>query len=103
MTVYTAETKIRTTTMKLCFAKCACSRQEHSLIFEYDAEDDEVVAYVYLDQYLPWWRRVWTAIRYVFQRSERWGHYDTTVWTREMFTKLGEWMLSHKEEKHERT
>lgn len=70
------------------YLECACSSDEHTLRFTLDKEDGEIYTSVYLNRYLPWYKRAWHALRYVFGYHCKYGHWDCTVINREGAAKL---------------
>jgi hypothetical protein len=44
---------------------CACGSLDHVIQFHMDEEYGELHIDVMLNHYLPWWRRLWLACRYV--------------------------------------
>lgn len=65
--------------MKVNYIDCACSDPKHTLRFTSDAELSEFVTEVHLNQYYGFFKRVWLAIKYVFGRSNKNGHFDCTI------------------------
>lgn len=61
------------------FFDCGCSSFDHLIRFNYDAEDNELFLDVHLFQYRNVFKRIWLAIKYVFNNSSRYGHYDVTI------------------------
>ena len=58
------------------YFECQCGSPEHALVFTLDKEDNEIYTSVFLDQYRPWWHRIWVAIKYVFGYKCMYGHFD---------------------------
>jgi hypothetical protein len=59
------------------YFECSCHSPEHTLRFWFD--DDEDYPFVYASVFLgsvPWRRRVWLGIRYIFGYKCRYGHFD---------------------------
>lgn len=59
------------------YFECRCHSPEHTLRFWFD--DDEEYPCVYASVFLgsvPWPRRVWLGIRYIFGYNCRYGHFD---------------------------
>ena len=58
------------------FFQCECHTREHMVvvnIYGWDSDDPDFIMAVTADHHLPWYRRIWPAIRYVFgQPSLRW-------------------------------
>ena len=57
--------------------ECTCSTFDHNVRFETDNELGSITISVPLNHWLPWWKRLWLAVKYVLGRTERYGHYDT--------------------------
>lgn len=70
------------------YLECACDSDEHTLRFTLDKDDGEIFTSVYLNQWLPWYKRVWRALRYVFGYRCKYGHWDCTIINREGARKL---------------
>ena len=59
------------------FFECHCFAEEHTIKFSYEEEYNELYLSVFLNQYRPWWHRIWVATKYVFGYKCRYGHWDT--------------------------
>lgn len=61
------------------YFECACGSPEHTIRFTLDKQDDPPVIYCdfYLDQYLPWYRRVLVAVKYIFKIKPQYEHFAT--------------------------
>lgn len=64
--------------------ECQCSSDEHTLKFTLDEtsgdfEDLEIWTAVFLNQYRPWWKRVWVGLKYIFGYNSRYGHWDCFI------------------------
>lgn len=70
------------------YLECACDSTEHVLRFTLDRESDEIYTDVYLNPWLPWHKRAWRALRYVFGYRCKYGHWDCTIINREGAKKL---------------
>jgi hypothetical protein len=57
--------------------ECQCTTFDHNIRFEVDSETGDISISVPLNHWLPWWKRMILAVKYVFMRTERYGHYDT--------------------------
>jgi len=57
--------------------ECTCMTFDHNVRFEVDNEIGTISISVPLNHWLPWWKRLLLAIKYVFGKTERYGHYDT--------------------------
>ncbi len=65
--------------MQPLYAECQCSDFNHLIRFNLDKDDGEVFLDTHLNQYLPWYRRIAIAWRYIFGRIDKFGHYDCTM------------------------
>ena len=61
------------------FFECRCGANEHTLRFILDLEERELYASIFLDPTLPWWRRLWIGIKYIFGVVPSFGHFGTWV------------------------
>lgn len=82
--------------MKTFWTDCECSCDEHSFRFCYVPnpwEDDppELYINVYLTK-RGFFRRLWTALRYVFGYKCRYGHWDTGDINRKSVQELRGWL-----------
>ena len=61
---------------------CNCHNLEHHLIFHFDP-DDNYNEFMYvnmnLNHYLPWYKRIGLAIKYIFGYKCQYGHYNEVV------------------------
>lgn len=58
---------------------CQCGDFNHVFRFVLDEVDGEVWLEININPYLPWYKRVWEAVRYVFGCRPVYGHYDVTL------------------------
>jgi len=59
------------------FFSCQCHSPEHTLQFLFDEEENELSTSVFLgNEYMPWWKRLWIGIKYIFGYKCRYGHFD---------------------------
>lgn len=70
--------------------ECQCSDFNHIFRFTLDPEDGDLWLDVRLNYYDPWYKRIWTAIKYVFKRTSRYGDYDVTMLRPEDLPRLRE-------------
>jgi len=77
------------------YFECMCHSPEHVLRVEIDEDFKCVVFTTYLDHYLPWYKRIIVAIRYVlgFEPSQ-YGHFSETLLKDEDTKKLIELLES---------
>lgn len=67
---------------------CDCGSDEHTFKFAYDPDDGDLYLSVYLDQYRTFFQRLGTAIKYAFGYTSKWGHWDTTILSRDDAARL---------------
>lgn len=63
------------------YIECECSSLEHTMRLNWDnesSEEDAVWFDIYLNQYRPWYKRIWPAIQYVFGHKSKFGDFDVT-------------------------
>ena len=63
------------------YIECQCMCDEHVLRISTDPYDHiaTVAISYYLNDWDGVWKRIWRAFKYIFKRSCRWGHFDTTI------------------------
>ena len=65
------------------YFECACGSAEHTIRFTLDIEDKEdppmIFGDIYLDHYMPWWKRIWVAFKYVFRLPPQNSHFDSWI------------------------
>lgn len=59
---------------------CQCANVEHQMIFSAEAEDesDWVFVSIHLAP-LPFWKRLWHGIKYIFGYRSRYGDFDEII------------------------
>jgi hypothetical protein len=67
---------------------CECHSDEHVFSFVFDPEDGELILSTYLHQYQGFFKRIWTAVKYVFGYKSKYGHWDTTLLDAESIERL---------------
>lgn len=58
---------------------CKCYSPEHSFIFMYDEDDNELYFEVHLSNYLPFYKRVIQGFRYMFGYKSKYGNFDSVI------------------------
>lgn len=58
---------------------CNCSGLDHNVVFDYDEQYGELIIHAQLNHYLPWYKRIPLAIRYIFGYDTHRCHYIETV------------------------
>jgi len=61
------------------FFECRCGSNEHTLQFTYDKEDHEIYTSVFLNDWLPWYKRIYRAVKYVLGYKCQYGHWDCWI------------------------
>lgn len=88
-----------------CTIICGCESPEHQIIFAHEKienkghphyEDDFYVE-VHLHQYRSFFKRLWVAVKYVFGYHCKYGHWDTTIFTKEDATKLKDFLEKYEQ------
>lgn len=72
--------------------ECQCNSFDHLVRFTLDPEDGDVYLDVRLNHWVPWWKRAWNAVRYVFKRASAIGHYDCVLLKEEDYDRLRDLM-----------
>lgn len=57
--------------------ECTCSSFDHNVRWEVDKEMGTISLSLPLNHWRKWYSRVWLGLKYIFGRTERYGHYDT--------------------------
>ena len=72
------------------YIQCDCHSHDHLLVAELahfpleDGGDRNMFSFgVQMNHYLPWWRRIWVAIKYAFGGACDYGHWDCVIVTHE--------------------
>lgn len=75
--------------MDVVHIDCECSSFDHTIRFCLDQETGDLWLHTRLTTFLPWYKRIWRAIGYVFRpgRSSQ-GHYDETYISHADFDRL---------------
>ena len=60
---------------------CACSSDEHQIIIHKDEEDNMIYCTIHLVA-LPFWQRIWAAIKYIFGYKCRYGNFEEFIFTK---------------------
>ncbi len=61
------------------FFECNCGSKEHTLRFVLDKDEHEIYVSIFLNQWRPFYKRIWVALKYVFGYKSKYGHWDN--WT----------------------
>ena len=52
---------------------------EHTLRVLYHKDSGEITFYQYMHAWFPWYKKIWTMIKYIFGYYHGYGHYDCTL------------------------
>ena len=62
------------------YFECQCCCEEHMVKLAYDPGDNEIYFAYYLNDWDRLYKRIWSAIKYIFKKEPcRWGHFDCTL------------------------
>jgi len=65
--------------------ECACHDPFHHIVLDWDEDDKEVLIYIQMKHYLPFHKRVWKAIQYVFKLdAPRIDYVETVIRDKEL-------------------
>lgn len=67
---------------------CVCNNTEHQLIFSYDTEWDDVFVSTYLKPESSIYKRICTAIKYIFGYKSKYGDFDEFIFKKSDVDKL---------------
>jgi hypothetical protein len=91
------------------FYECDCGSDEHTLRFILDLDkretknpDPMIYTNVYLNNWEHWYKRVWTAIKYVFGYKCKYGHWDCFILRYEDADRMIAMLTKLKEAKNEK-
>jgi hypothetical protein len=76
------------TDLNRVYFDCKCSDFNHVFRFVLDESSGDVWLEVHLNVCEPWYKRLWTAVRYFFGKTKAYGHYDTTLLREDDFVKF---------------
>ena len=63
------------------FFECDCGSDEHTLRFtlDKDPEDPGIHTSIFLNDWRPWWKRLYVGIRYALGYKCKYGHWDAWI------------------------
>ena len=70
------------------YFECSCGSTEHTIRFTIDKGDKELHTDIYLNQWRPFWKRVWVGIRYIFGYKCKYGEWDCWILNEDDTTRL---------------
>jgi hypothetical protein len=74
--------------MEVHFFSCECSDFNHIVRFDYDDDDGDLCVTVRLNSWGRWYKRLWSALKYVFGSDTAYGHWDVTILREDDYHKL---------------
>ena len=76
--------------MKIEHYDCVCHSSDHTLRTVFVESDDDKAFYLEMQlcPYLPWYKRLWIGVRYIFGIKSDCGHWDTFEFNKESALKL---------------
>lgn len=75
--------------------KCECGdTKDHLVILEFDEQDwkDTVTIGLYMNHYLPWYKRLVNAVKYVFGIDNTYQHYVEAMYNKKTIGELRKWL-----------
>jgi len=71
------------------YFECACGSVEHTLRFSLDKDDPPIIyGDIYLSHYIPWYKRIYVAFKYIFKISPHHNHFDNWIMRKEDALKM---------------
>jgi len=82
---------------------CECSSSEHQLVLQYiygndECDSDMLQFQMHLKPTYGFWKRAWSAIRYIFGYRSRFGHWDDFLVDPKNCDKIIEYLTMLKED-----
>ena len=66
-------------TRKVEYFECCYHSLDHTIKFEYEEEYNELTLSISLFQFNNFFKRIWIALKYIFNQANRYGHYDCVI------------------------
>ena len=85
------------------YMECQCMSPEHLVKFHLDLEDGDLCLDFHLANWLPWYKRIWVAIKYIFGYTSKYGHFDELIFKDQDVDKLIELLVHQKKIKEHAT
>ncbi len=70
------------------YFECACGSPEDTIRFTLDKELGMIYCDFYLNHYIPWYKRIWIAIKYIFKIPPHHPHFASWIMKRNDNIKL---------------
>lgn len=96
------------------FFVCSCGNWQDMVVVEYDRSDwgekfddehrldDTLYFHVQMNHFLPWYKRAWRAIMYVFARDAKWIHWSESLVTKDDAIRMREILTEYIDSPHAR-
>ena len=85
--------------LNINYIECACYAPEHAIRFTFDESDGELYAEVQLIP-VPWYKRIWRALKYIFNYNITYGYFDCTIINPEQYDGLIDIIIKAKNYKY---
>ena len=79
------------------YMECKCMSPEHLVRFHLDTVDGDLCLDFHLDTYLPWYKRAWRGLKYLFGYKSKYGDFDELLFKEDDLVKLQEILKYQKE------
>ena len=86
-----------TTNYHVEYMECLCQSPEHLIKFHLDLEDGDLCLDFHLADWKPWYKRIGTAISYIFGYKSKYGSFDEFIFKDEDIKKLIE-LINYQQE-----
>ncbi len=94
------------------FFVCSCGNWQDHIVMELDRSnwgeqfdgmlDDSLHLHVQMNHFLPWYKRAWRALMYVFARDAKWIHWSETMIKKSDAIRMRELLTEYIESPHTR-
>jgi len=78
--------------METHYFDCVCGQFNHVFRFTLEHDSGDLILDVQLRHWEKWYKRVWNALKYVFNKQVKYGFYDTTMLREEDYDRLRDLM-----------
>lgn len=70
------------------YLECQCELQDHIARLSLDPLDGELTLSTHISQPHPWYKRLWLALKYLFNSPSPYGHFDSTLIKPEQYSQV---------------
>jgi hypothetical protein len=71
---------------------CDCGDVEHQFIISHDTEDKEIYISVHLSSYMSFFKRIITAVKYIFGKKSKYGAFDIVILNKNQIIELKDFL-----------